>query len=111
MPYPDYDTGHPALAPCIMDETPPVDYRREDIQKMIYEGEIEGIAAPRTDQDPAIPPSCAAIAISESRNGYWVVLDTDDGHIYWSDPNGQHDEPEPELNSTLERFDEDEKNE
>lgn len=94
-----------------MDETPPVDYRRDDVQKMIREGEIEGIAAPRTDQNPAIPPSCAAIAISESRNGYWVVLDTDHGYIYWCDPNGQHDEVEPGLNNTLERLREDEKNE
>lgn len=111
LPYPDYGAGLLAFAPCLMNETPAVDYRREDIQKMIREGKIEGVAAPTTDQDPAIPPSCAAITICRSYKGYWVVLDTDDGYIYWVDPNGQHDEPEPELNSTLERVDEDEKNE
>ncbi|KAL2373781.1 hypothetical protein BDBG_02106 [Blastomyces gilchristii SLH14081] len=58
----------------------------------IREGEIEGVAPSYTGQDPAIPPSCAAIAISRGRNGYDVILDTNDGYIYWGDLNGQYDE-------------------
>ncbi|KAL2366659.1 hypothetical protein RJZ56_000492 [Blastomyces dermatitidis] len=58
----------------------------------IREGEIEGVAPSYTGQDPAIPPSCAAIAISRGRNGYDVILDTNDGCIYWGDLNGQYDE-------------------
>lgn len=101
MPYIDYPSNSLIHVPYLMDETPAIDYRREDIQKKIRKGDIEGIAAPRTGQNPASPPSCAAIAICGSRNGYYVILDTDDGYIYWVDPNGQYDEPEPKLIAPL----------
>ncbi|EXF85190.1 hypothetical protein CFIO01_03261 [Colletotrichum fioriniae PJ7] len=86
-----------------MKYTPLFDYRHEDIQKKICDGEIEGTAAPYTSRDPPIPPSCVGIAICRGRSGYQVILDPDDGYIYWGDPEGQHDEPAPELNSTLAR--------
>ncbi|KAF9876155.1 hypothetical protein CkaCkLH20_06601 [Colletotrichum karsti] len=111
IPYVEYAENDLIHTPLIMKNTPVIDYRREDIQQKIREGEIEGIAAPFTGRDPAIPPSCAGIAICRGRSGYQVILDTDDGYIYWGDPEGQHDEPAPELNSTLRRFEGDEANE
>ncbi|PGG95114.1 hypothetical protein AJ79_10252 [Helicocarpus griseus UAMH5409] len=115
MPYIDYpgDSEHGYVRePLIMDNTYTVEYRREHIQKLIREGNIEGVAAPYTGQGAAIPPSsCAVIAVSRGRNGYHIILDTTDGYIYWGDPNGQHDEPWPELNSTLKQFEGDESNE
>lgn len=108
IPYIDHPKNE--QAPLIMNNTPTVDYRHEDTQKKIREGFIEGVAGPYTGQDPTIPPSCAAIAICSSRNGYQVILDTNDGYIYWGDPNGRHDEPAPELNSTLKQFEGDEAN-
>lgn len=110
MPYLDNPENYDIDVPFIMDNTPTVDYRREDVQQEIREGSIELLAAPITGQDPAIPPSCAAIAICQCRNGYEVILDTSDGYIYWGDPIGQHDEPAPELNSILEQFEDDEVN-
>ncbi|WQF85633.1 hypothetical protein CDEST_10647 [Colletotrichum destructivum] len=105
IPYVNYREGASSLAPFLMKDTPVTDYRSEDLQKKIREGRIEGIAAPITGQDPPIPPSCAAIAISPGRNGYEVILDTDDGYVYWGDADGQHDEHAPALNGTLkERF-------
>ena len=110
IPYLNYPENDLIHAPLIMANTPVTDYRREDIQKKIREGCIEGMAAPITGQDPAIPPSCAAIAVCRSRNGYHVILDTNDGYIYWGEPSGQHDEHAPGLNSTLEQLKGDEAN-
>ncbi|KAM0329314.1 hypothetical protein ACHAQA_004619 [Verticillium albo-atrum] len=111
IPYPNYVENDLVHTSFIMADTPITDYRRMDVQKKIQEGCIEGLAAPITGRDPVIPPSCAGIAICTSRHGYEVILDTDDGLVYWGDPNGQHDEPAPELNSTLKRFQGDEANE
>ena len=113
IPYVDYPYHgtQTVYAPLIMNCTPTVDYRREDVQRKIRDGEIERLAAPITGQDPAIPPSCATIACCRNRNGYEVILDTHDGYIYWGEANGQHDEPAPELNSTLEQFRDDKANE
>ncbi|KAK1688913.1 hypothetical protein BDP55DRAFT_605788 [Colletotrichum godetiae] len=112
IPYVEYVEIYLMHAPLVMKNTPVIDYRREDFQKKIREGEIEGITAPVTGRDPAIPSLCAGIAIYRGRSGYQVILDTDDGYIYWGDPEGQHDEqPTPELNSSLARFEDDEANE
>lgn len=111
MPYINYSQNSLASAPLIMTNTPTTDYRREDVQKKIREGSIERLAAPITGRDPAIPPSCAAIAICRNRNGYEVILDTNDGYIYWGEAGGQHDEHAPALNSTLEQFKDDKANE
>ncbi|OLN83758.1 hypothetical protein CCHL11_08725 [Colletotrichum chlorophyti] len=110
IPYVDYPEKHLIYAPLVMVNTPVTDYRHEDIQKKIRDDYIEGLTAPVTGQDPAIPSSCAGIAICRNRNGYEVILDTNDGYIYWGDPSGQHDELAPELNSTLEQFKGDEAN-
>ncbi|WYZ45756.1 hypothetical protein EsH8_VIII_001072 [Colletotrichum jinshuiense] len=104
IPYVNYTGNNLSLSPFIMESTPVTDYRSEDLQKDICKGYIEGLVAPITGQDPPIPPSCAGIAICTGRNGYQVILDTDDGYIYWGDPIGQHDEHAPALNSTLQRF-------
>ncbi|KAH0430156.1 hypothetical protein CcaCcLH18_05860 [Colletotrichum camelliae] len=92
------------LAPFVLEGTPITDYRSQNLQKKIREGNIEGIVAPITGQGSPLPPSCAGIAIYRSINGYEVILDTTDGYIYWGEPTARHDEPAPVLNSTLERF-------
>lgn len=99
IPYLDFPGQGNVMMPHFMPETPITDYRLERVQKNIREGKIEFVAAPT---DP-MPPSCVGIAISQSRNGYWVVLNTDDGYVYWGNPDGQHDEPTPELNGILEK--------
>ncbi|GJC83583.1 hypothetical protein ColLi_06421 [Colletotrichum liriopes] len=104
IPYVNYTEDNLSQAPFVMESTPVTDYRCKDLQKKIREGYVEGLVAPITGLDPPIPPSCAGIAICISRNGYQVILDTDDGYVYWGDPNGRHDEHAPALNSTLERF-------
>ncbi|KAF6813803.1 hypothetical protein CSOJ01_04368 [Colletotrichum sojae] len=90
------------LEPFIIDDTPVVNYRSKKLQKEIREGEFTDITLSRAGTDPPLPPSSAAIAICSNRNGYEVILDTEDGHVYWGDPIGNHDEKPPTLNSTLE---------
>ncbi|KAK1703666.1 uncharacterized protein BDZ83DRAFT_725090 [Colletotrichum acutatum] len=82
--YVEYAENNLFYAPIVMENTPVIDYRREDIQKKIRNGEIQGTAA--------------------GRSSYQVILDTDDGYINWGGPEGQHDEPAPELNNSLARF-------
>ncbi|KAF6840296.1 hypothetical protein CPLU01_01320 [Colletotrichum plurivorum] len=101
LPYVD-DQGY-QTEPFIMDDTPIVNYRSKKLQKEIREGEFTDMALSRAGADPPLPPSCAAIAICSNRNGYEVILDTDDGYVYWGDPIGNHDEEAPPLNSTLEK--------
>ena len=111
LPYPDFDASQAAFTPLIMDHTEVVDWRSEYIHGNIRSSVLETKPEPFTDRDPPLTPSCACIATSAGRNGYFVVVDTEDGLVYWGDPNGQHDEPEPELNPTLERFEDDPPNE
>lgn len=106
LPYVNQEGKH--QDPFILDDTPLVNYRMEELRKAIREGEFTDIAMPREPVDPPLPPSCAAIAIASNRRGYEVILDTEDGYIYWGDPIGTHDEKAPALNSTLEeRFGDD----
>ncbi|KAF6808576.1 hypothetical protein CSOJ01_07431 [Colletotrichum sojae] len=104
IPYVELAKDSLVHMPNIMFKTPVIDYRRDDVQDEIRKGNVEGLVAPITGQSPPTPPSCAAIAISRSRNGYEVIIDTDDGYVYWGDSIGQHDERAPALNSTLDRF-------
>ncbi|KAH6697580.1 hypothetical protein F5X68DRAFT_239028 [Plectosphaerella plurivora] len=94
-----------------MHATPIVDYRLSYIHDAIYGDELEIKPEPFTDRDPPMPASCVCIATSLTSNGYSVVVDTEDGYVYWADAQGRHDEPAPALNETLERFDDDEANE
>ena len=104
LPYPDFDASQVAFTPLIMDHTRVIDYRSEYIHSKIRSSVLETKPEPFTNRDPPLTPSCACIATSAGRNGYFVVVDTENGYVYWGDPNGQHDEPEPELNATLELF-------
>ncbi|KAL0935700.1 uncharacterized protein CTRU02_210291 [Colletotrichum truncatum] len=110
LPYVDYSEQDLYFMPIILDETPIVDYRREDLQQLVRDGKIEGYVEPNNGGNPPIPPSCACIATCLGRKGYYVVVDTDDGYVYWGDPNGQHDEPPTELNDVLDRYEGDSAN-
>ncbi|KAM0335263.1 hypothetical protein ACHAQA_000307 [Verticillium albo-atrum] len=99
LPYPDTPTQKIVDVPHLVPETPVVDYRHEEVQKKIHEGELALVAEPYA----TTPPHCVGIAITGSRYGYWVILNTEDGRIYWGNPDGQHDEPAPELNAVLEQ--------
>ncbi|RSL59546.1 hypothetical protein CEP54_007240 [Fusarium duplospermum] len=107
LPYPDLDGSQGAFTPLIMDHTQVVDWRSEYTHGLIRNNTLEAKPEPFTNRDPPLTPSCACIATSVGRDGYFVVVDTEDGYIYWGDPNGEHDEPEPELNATLDRFTDD----
>ncbi|KAL0936201.1 uncharacterized protein CTRU02_208416 [Colletotrichum truncatum] len=110
MPYPEHPEEGLIYRPLMMVNTPVIDYRRGDVQHKIRGDQIEGFVTPITGQDPPIPPSCVGIAICTNRNGYEIILDTEDGYVYWGEPTGTHDEPKQGLNSTLERFKGDEAN-
>ncbi|WAO96026.1 Hypothetical protein NCS54_01368200 [Fusarium falciforme] len=105
LPYPEFNQG--VYTPLIMDHTGIVDWRSEYTHALIRNESLEVKPEPFTNRDPPLTPSCACIAKSVSRDGYFVVIDTEDGYIYWGDPNGEHDEPQPELNATLDRFTDD----
>ncbi|KAM6529168.1 hypothetical protein FALCPG4_007314 [Fusarium falciforme] len=90
-----------------MDHTRVVDWRREYTHALIRNDRLETKPEPFTNRNPPLTPSCACIATSVGRNEYFVVIDTEDGYVYWGDPNGEHDEPEPELNATRDRFNQD----
>ncbi|KAF6805960.1 hypothetical protein CMUS01_14499 [Colletotrichum musicola] len=105
IPYVDYpEQDILVFTPIIMDHTPIIDYRSEETHKRIRNNKIEDYAEPYNNGHPPISPSCACIATCLSRNGYFVVVDTDDGYIYWGDPNGQHDEPPTDLNRVLKQY-------
>ncbi|KAM0277635.1 hypothetical protein ACHAQH_005663 [Verticillium albo-atrum] len=74
----------------ILDETLMIDYRNEEIQRFIANGEIENQIEPDTEIDPILPPSCVVIAMPQDRYGYQMVLDTDDGYIHCGGAEGQH---------------------
>jgi hypothetical protein len=107
LPYPDFDASQVAFTPLIMDQTRVVDWRSEYIHALIRNDRLETKPEPFTNRDPSLTPSCACIATSAGRNGYFVVVDNEDGYIYLGDPNGEYDEPESELNATLGRFNHD----
>ncbi|GKT57902.1 hypothetical protein ColTof4_09882 [Colletotrichum tofieldiae] len=108
--YVDYSEGDRYFMPIILDETPITDYRRKDSQNYTSDGKIEGYVEPFDGGNPPIPFPCACIATCKGRNGYYVVIDTDDGYVYWGDPNGQHDEPPTELNDILKQYEGDKTN-
>ncbi|KAH7376270.1 hypothetical protein B0T11DRAFT_271966 [Plectosphaerella cucumerina] len=98
------------LTPHLLHETPIVDYRLSYVHDAINSDELEIKPQPFTDRDPPLPASCVCIPTTLTSNGYSVVVDTEDGYVYWTDAQGKHDKPAPELNKTLERFDDDEAN-
>ncbi|CRK19696.1 hypothetical protein HYQ45_016451 [Verticillium longisporum] len=112
LPYPEFsrDRQYSSFTPLLMFDTQVIDYRLDYVQESIVCDELESKPEPFTTLDPPLPASCVCIARCYSRNGYFVVVDTEDGYVYWGDPNGEHDEPEPELKKTLERFEDDDVN-
>ncbi|KAJ3544065.1 hypothetical protein NM208_g3241 [Fusarium decemcellulare] len=100
LPYPEYnmDPEYTSFTPHIMQNTYIADYRCEAFTKAIRNGER------RHPINPVATPESVLIATSYGNGGYYVVVDTNEGYVYWSDIQGQHDEPAPELNKVLEKY-------
>ena len=99
MPFVDFVEPDKAYGKhVVMVNTRIQDYRSEEIQKRIRDGDLEYYVEPICDP---LPSSCISFGNSNGRNGYNLVINTADGYIYWGDPNGQHDEPAPELNAVV----------
>jgi hypothetical protein len=95
---PGTDDGEPHL---VMLNTRIQDYRSNEIQDRIRDGDLVYYVEPILGEGKSLSPSCICFGNSEGRNGYFLVVDTADGYVYWGDPEGQHDEPAPELNSVV----------
>jgi hypothetical protein len=100
MPFADFVEPDKAYGKhVIMVNTRIQDYRSDEMQKRIRDGDLAYHVTPLCDP---LPPSCICFGNSNGRNGYFLVVDTaDDGYIYWGDPCGPHDEPAPELNAVV----------
>jgi hypothetical protein len=102
MPFVDFVEPDKAYGKhVIMLNTRIQDYRSHDIQNRIRNGDLEYQVKPVLTEDESLSPSCICFGNSNGRNGYNIVVDTGDGYVYWGDPNGQHDEPTPELNAVV----------
>lgn len=100
LPYPEYnmDPNYVGDTPFVIEDTMLVDYRCENIQNWVRGDSGYGIDPEKT------PSHCVVIAMSLGTSGYYVVVDTKEGHVYWGDINGEHDEPEQDLNEVLEEY-------
>jgi hypothetical protein len=102
LPFVDFEP--PDLAQgkhVIMQNTRIQDYRSKEIQDRIRDGDLVYYVEPVLGEGQSISPSCICFANSNGRNGYFLVIDTADGCVYWGDPGGEHDEPAPELNAVV----------
>lgn len=87
-----------------MENTIIVDYRHDSIQSWLR-GNNKNELYPI---DPKTTAECFVIAMSYGLGGYYVVVDTNDGYVYWGDVQGQHDEPEQEFNGILDEYEDEE---
>jgi hypothetical protein len=102
MPFVDFERPEVAYEKhVVMKNTRIQDYRSKKIQDRIRDGNLEYYVEPVLGEGESISPSCICFANSNGRNGYFLVIDTADGYIYWGDPSGEHDEPAPELNAVV----------
>jgi hypothetical protein len=99
MPFVDFVEPDKAYGKhVIMVNTRIQDYRSDEMQNRIRDGDLEYYVEPICNP---LPPSCISFGNSNGRNGYNLVINTADGYVYWGDPNGQHDEPAPDLNTVV----------
>jgi hypothetical protein len=101
MPFADFKPNTAYGKHLIMLNTRIQDYRSDKIQHRIRNGDLVYHVEPVLSEDESLSPSCICFGNSEGRNGYFLVVDTADGYVYWGDPGGQHDEPAPELNAVM----------
>jgi hypothetical protein len=103
MPFVDFEPGKAHDKVLVMLNTRIQDYRSDKIQDHIRNGDLEYYVEPVLGKGESLSPSCICFGNSNGRNGYFLVIDTADGYVYWGDPGGQgaHDEPEPELNAVV----------
>ncbi|KAH7082499.1 hypothetical protein FB567DRAFT_531371 [Paraphoma chrysanthemicola] len=101
MPFVDIEPDKFYAKHVIMLNTRIQDYRSDEMQDRIRNGDLEGYVEPVLSKGEFLPPSCICFGNSKGRNGYFLVVDTADGYVYWGDPCGPHDEPEPELNAVV----------
>jgi hypothetical protein len=98
MPFVDFEPLDAAYGKhLVMKNTRIQDYRSKEIQDRIRDGDLEIYVEPVLGEGESISPSCICFANSNGRIGYFLVVDTADGYVYWGDPTGEHDEPAPEL--------------
>jgi hypothetical protein len=101
MPFVDSEPNVAYRKHVVMLNTRIQDYRSNTIQDHIRNGDPEYYVEPVLGEGESLSPSCICFGNSNGRNGYFLVIDTADGCVYWGDPCGQHDEPAPELNAVV----------
>jgi hypothetical protein len=102
LPFVDFEPPDAAYGKhVIMKNTRIQDYRSKEIQNRIRDGDLEIYVEPVLCEGESLSPSCICVANSNGRNGYFLVVDTADGYVYWGDPTGEHDEPAPELTAVV----------
>ncbi|KAF1828426.1 hypothetical protein BDW02DRAFT_484484, partial [Decorospora gaudefroyi] len=99
LPFPDFDPLEMAYGRhAVMMNTRVQEYRTKDIQDKIRSENGKDYVEPALGEGDSLTASCICFAKSQNLGGYELVVDTADGYVYWSDVQGGHDEPEPELN-------------
>jgi hypothetical protein len=101
MPFVDFEPGKAFGKHVVMRNTRIQDYRSKEIQNRIRNGDLVYYVEPVLCEGESLSPSCICFGNSNGRNGYFLVVDTADGNVYWGDPTGEHDEPAPELNAVV----------
>jgi hypothetical protein len=101
MPFVDFKPDTAYGKHVVMLNTRIQDYRSNEIQDRIGNGDLEYYVEPVFTEGQSLSPSCICFGNSNGRNGYFLVIDTADGYVYWGDPGGAHDEPAPELNAVV----------
>lgn len=102
MPFADFVDSNKAYSKhVVMLNTRIQDYRSSKIQDRIRSEDLVYYVEPVLGEGESLSPSCVCFGNSNGRNGYFLVIDTADGYVYWGDPGGQHDEPAPELNAVV----------
>jgi hypothetical protein len=104
MPFVDFDPPDAAYGRHhVMLNTRIQDYRSNQLQDYIRNRDLEYYVEPVLSKGESLSPPCICFGNSEGRNGYFLVVDTAEGYVYWGDPAGQHDEPTPELNAEVQK--------
>lgn len=87
IPYPRSDPNYDSnlSSPLIMPNTGVCDYRSSVTQAHLRDGTLPVPYGPDIGLEPRLPPSCVCLASSHGNTGSWVVVDTDDGLMYWGE--------------------------
>lgn len=103
LPYPHWNDD-PRCAtdiPYFMPETRIIDYRSASVHAHIRSLNDDNVDMSYLLPYERPPPSFVGIAMSPSRNGFWVLLNTDDGLIYWGGPSEETPGGATALNDSM----------